>query len=164
MKNSTYIRTLLVTALCVFALTTSNIGTDAVSAVPAANTVQAQAAQVNPMVLVNSPKSYLNKKIVMTARFDKFSTLGLDYKAAMRSSEKYISFLVKREDTEFDIPLSEMKLFITREKAEKLLDLKSNDKIQVVGTVFSDALGDTWVDADSITVIEKAPDKDGVKQ
>ena len=41
---------------------------------------------------------------LLTGRFDKFSTLGLDYKPAFKSSEEYISFLIKRDDTTFDIP------------------------------------------------------------
>jgi hypothetical protein len=69
--------------------------------------------------------------------------------------------LIKRDDTTYDIPLSEMKLFLKRETAEKFIDLKTNDEIKIVGTVFSDALGDAWVNVDSITVVKKAPEKDG---
>jgi lysyl-tRNA synthetase class II len=96
----------------------------------------------------------------MNATFDKFATLGLDYKSAMRSSEEYISFLILRDDTEHDIPLSEMKLFLKRELAEKHIDLKTNDKIQITGTVFSDALGDVWIDVNSLVLIKKAPEKE----
>ena len=98
----------------------------------------------------------------MQAKFDKFSTLGLDYKSAMRSSEDYISFLIKRDDTSYDIPLSELKLFLKREEAEKHLDLKTDDLIEIEGKVFSDALGDAWIDITKLTVIKKAPEKDGV--
>ena len=167
MKKFNYIKTLSILACCAFVLTTSNICTetaDAVSAVPSQTTAaSAQIIQVKPLTVVASPKAYLNKKIEMNAKFDKFSTVGLDYKPAMRSSEKYISFLIKRDDTGFDIPLSEMKLFLTREKAEKLLDLKSNDEILIKGTVFSDALGDAWIDVEGLTVTKKAPEKGGVK-
>ena len=69
----------------------------------------------------------------------------------------YISFLIKRDDTAFDIPLSEMKLFLKREEAEKHIELKSYDEIQIVGTVFSDALGDAWVDVSKIILLKKAP-------
>ena len=55
-----------------------------------------------------------------------------------------------------------MKLFLKRELAEKFIDLKTNDEIMIVGTVFSDALGDAWIDVESITITKKAPDKDGV--
>ena len=89
--------------------------------------------------------------------------MGLDYKPALKSSEEYISFLVKRDDTTFDIPLSEMKLFLKREEAEKFIDLKTNDEIQITGVVFSDALGDTWIDVNKLVIVKKAPEKkDGV--
>lgn len=102
----------------------------------------------NPVNVVNNPSAYLNKRITVAARFDKFSTLGLDYKPAFKSSEEYISFLIMRSDTEKNIPLSEMKLFIKRSSAEKFVDLKEGDKIKFSGTVFSTALGDPWVDVD----------------
>ena len=66
---------------------------------------------VNPLVVVNNPSIYLNKTIKMNARFDKFSTLGLDYPPAMRDNTEYIGFLMLRDDASFEIPLSEMKLF-----------------------------------------------------
>ena len=37
--------------------------------------------------------SVINKNIKISGKFDKFSTLGLDYEPAMKSSEKYIGFL-----------------------------------------------------------------------
>ncbi len=80
---------------------------------------------------MNNPKAYLNQTVVMNAKFDKFSTLGLDYKPAFKSSDDYISFLVKRDDTMYDVPLSEMKLFIKREEAEKFIDLKLMMKYQL---------------------------------
>jgi lysyl-tRNA synthetase class II len=99
----------------------------------------------------------------MNAKFDKFSTLGLDYKPAFKSSDDYISFLIKRDDTTFNIPLSEMKLFLKRDKAEKFIDLKTNDEIQIKGKVFSDALGDAWIDVEELTVTKKAPDENNGK-
>ena len=56
-----------------------------------------------------------------------------------------------------------MKLFIKREEAEKHIELKTNDEIQITGTVFSDALGDAWIDVTQLTLTKKAPDNDGVK-
>ena len=100
----------------------------------------------------------------MNATFDKFATLGLDYKTAMRSSEEYISFLILRDDNEHDIPLSEMKLFLKRDMAEKHIDLKTNDKVFITGKVFSDALGDPWIDVIDLYITEKAPEKDGVNK
>ena len=68
---------------------------------------------VNPLSMVQNPQFYLNKNVKIKAKFDKFSTLGLDYKPAMRSSEEYISFLIQRPDViDHNIPLSELKIFL----------------------------------------------------
>ena len=113
---------------------------------------------VNPIDVVNRPNFYLNKNIKIRAKFDKFSTLGLDYKPAMRSSEKYISFLIQRPDVQsHNIPLSEMKIFISRTEAEKHIDLNSGDIVEFTGRVFSTALGDPWVDVNNFTVISTKP-------
>lgn len=111
---------------------------------------------VEPLDLVKNPAKYLNKNIKMKATFDKFTNLGLDYKPAMRNSQNYISFLILRDDVgENIIPLSEMKLFLTRKSAEKYIDLEVGDKIQIEGKVFSNALSDTWIDVSKIVVIQK---------
>ncbi|MBS4759720.1 MAG: hypothetical protein KHX03_03365 [Clostridium sp.] len=111
---------------------------------------------VSPLEVVSSVDKYLNKNIKFKATFDKFSTLGLDYKPAYRDSQKYISFLIKRDDvTDHTIPLAEMKIFIKRSEAEKFIDLDSGDIIEVYGKVFSNALTDTWVDVDKLVVVEK---------
>ncbi len=113
---------------------------------------------VNPIDVVNRPNFYLNKNVKIRAKFDKFSTLGLDYKPAMRSSEKYISFLIQRPDVQsHNIPLSEMKIFISRTEAEKHIDLNSGDIVEFTGHVFSTALGDPWVDVNRFTVISTKP-------
>ncbi len=160
MNIKTTIRSLLLISLTACLMTTSNIYVKANSATqtkqPPVQT--AQGIYVKPLTVVNSPKTYLNKSIIMEAKFDKFSTLGLDYKPAFKSSEQYISFLIKRDDTTFNIPLSEMKLFIKRDMAEKFIDLKTNDEIQIKGVVFSDALGDTWVDVNELKITKKAPE------
>lgn len=167
MSKFKYIKSLCLVIFSALILTGSNFYTDKVIANPATQTAtitQTVKDYTSPHLIVNSPKSYLNKTIEMKAKFDKFSTLGLDYKSAFKSSEDYISFLIKREDTKYDIPLSEMKLFLKREVAEKHIDLKTNDEISIKGTVFSDALGDAWIDVEQITLIKKAPDKkDGVQ-
>ena len=163
MKTLKYMKSALLVLTCVFALTTSNICTEMVTAEPAIAPAgvqeNVQNTTLTPLAIVVSPKNYLNKTVTFNAKFDKFSTLGLDYKPALKSSEEYISFLVKREDTTYDIPLSEMKLFLKRDEAEKFIDLKTNDEIQITGNVFSDALGDTWIDVSKIIVIKKAPEK-----
>ena len=167
MFNSKYIKSAVLVFMCTLILTGSNACFDKVVAEPAAvtqNVVKVDEQFVSPLAVVESPKTFLNSTVKMKAKFDKFSTLGLDYKSAFRSSEEYISFLIKRDDTSYDIPLSEMKLFLKREDAEKHIDLKSNDEITIEGTVFSDALGDPWIEVKSLVLVKKAPEKkDGVK-
>lgn len=123
--------------------------------------VNVNAMPVNPLQLVARPQAYLNKTVKITGKFDKFSTLGLDYKPAMRSSENYISFLIQRPDiTDHNIPLSELKIFLNRTEAEKYIDLNSGDIIEFSGKVFSTALGDPWMDAQTFKVISAKPKTD----
>lgn len=134
--------------------------TKPVTETPAQDKMQDKAVQpviryTNTLNVVKNPNGYLNKRIHCVARFDKFATLGLDYKPAFRSSETYISFLIFRPDTNKNIPLPEMKLFLKRAVAEKLIDLKEGDDVQFSGVVFSNALGDVWVDVDSLSKIKK---------
>ena len=91
--------------------------------------------------IVANPHKYLNKTIKMQATFDKFSTLGLDYSKALRESSKYIGILIQRDDVlDHNIPLSEMKLFMKKELAEKHIDLDTGDKevFSIVGATGSD--------------------------
>lgn len=116
--------------------------------------VQQPCETVNALDVVASPSKYLNKTITIKGKFDKFSTLGLDYEPAMRSSEDYITFLIQRPDiTDHNIPLSEMKIFLKRAEAEKHIDLDAGDEIEFSGKVFSNALGDVWMDAEKFTVL-----------
>ena len=110
-----------------------------------------------PLNIVANPSKYLNKTVKMQATFDKFSTLGLDYKKALRPSSDYIGILIQRDDViDHNIPLSEMKLFLKKDLAEKYIDLDSGDKIEIVAKVFSTALNDPWLDIESLNVIKKA--------
>lgn len=119
---------------------------------------------VKPLQIVANPSIYLHKNVKFTATFDKFSILGLDYKPAFRDSQKYITFLIKRDDvTDHTIPLSEMKIFIKRSEAEKFIELDSGDIIEVYGKVFSDALTDAWVDVEKLVVVQKV-NKDKAKK
>lgn len=137
---------------------------DPIKTISAVSTLNKQVSQqdcpktyeyVLPLAVVASPKTYLGKNIKFKAKFDKFATLGLDYKPAFRSSEKYITFLIQRDDVkDHDIPLSEMKIFMNRTDAEKHIDLNSGDEIEVAGRVFSTALGDVWMDVDKFTVLK----------
>ena len=115
---------------------------------------------VSPLAIVQQPKFYLGKNVKFKAKFDKFSTLGLDYKPAFRSSEKYISLLIQRPDVVgHDIPLSELKIFVDRDNAEKNIDLNSGDEIEISGHIFSIALGDPWMSVDEFTVLKTTPAK-----
>ena len=118
--------------------------------------------EVLPLEVVANPQLYLNKDIKMNATFDKFSTLGLDYKPALRKSEDYIGILIRRDDvTDHVMPLPEMKIFLKRKTAEKYIDLESGDKIAIEGKVFSVAMSDPWVDITKLTVISsKKPIKE----
>ncbi len=169
MKTLKYIKSISLVILSAGILTTSAICVEKVSANPAPVQTAAQQAvnvvSVSPLTVVANPSRYLNKTVLMKAKFDKFSTLGLDYKPAFKSSEDYISFLIRRDDSNHDIPLSEMKLFLKRDVAEKFIDLKTDDEIEIKGKVFSSALGDAWVDVSELKIVKKAPEtkKDGVK-
>ena len=115
---------------------------------------------VKPLDLVAHPNAFLNKRIKIQAKFDKFSSLGLDYKPAMRSSQKYITFLICRDNVTNVIPLSELKNFLKREVAEKNIDLETGDVVEYSGLVFSNALGDVWLEVEDFKVISsKAKDK-----
>ena len=115
---------------------------------------------VKPLDLVAHPNAFVNKRVKIRAKFDKFSSLGLDYKPAMRSSQKYITFLICRDNTTNVIPLSELKNFLKREVAEKNIDLETGDIVEYSGLVFSNALGDVWLEVENFKVIQsKAKDK-----
>lgn len=121
---------------------------------PLVQTNNATYSLVNPLDLVARPNFYLNKNVKIRAKFDKFSTLGLDYKPAMKSSEKYISFLIQRPDVvNHNIPLSELKIFLDRTEAEKHIDLNSGDIVEFTGRIFSTALGDPWMEVSSFKVV-----------
>ncbi|MBQ3102127.1 hypothetical protein IJC60_03890 [bacterium] len=110
-----------------------------------------------PLAIVNDVDKFLNRPVRIQAKFDKFTTLGLDYPPAMRKSEDFISFMVQRNDVlDHNVPLSELKLFMKRKYAEKFIELDTGDKINITGKVFSNALGDAWVDVDTIEIVEKA--------
>jgi len=119
-------------------------------------TSKIQYTNVGALDIVANPFKYLYKNIRIKGKFDKYSTLGLDYPAAMRASDKYITFLIQRPDvTDHNIPLSELKIFLKKEVAEKNIDLDAGDEIEFSGRVFSSALGDAWMDVDDFKVITK---------
>ena len=123
---------------------------------PAYTTAAVQYSVVNALDIVNNPQKYLNKNVKIIAKFDKFSTLGLDYPPVNKPSEKYISFLIQRPDvTNHNIPLSEFKIFLKKDVAEKNIDLDVGDEIEFSGKIFSAALGDPWMDVEDFKVITK---------
>ena len=130
--------------------------TKAAPAVSTPTAPQTQYLNVNPLEVVSNPYKYAKRNIRIKAKFDKFSTLGLDYPAALRPHEKYISILIQRPDiTNHNIPLSEFKIFLTKEIAEKNIDLSAGDEIELSGKIFSTALGDPWMDVDDLNIINK---------
>lgn len=100
----------------------------------------------SPNDLVCSPCDYLNKDVTFEGRFATFTVLGLDYAPALRKSDNYVGLLVFNTQTDSKVPLSELKMFLKRSEIEKFIDLKAGDKITVTGHVFSNALGDVWMD------------------
>ena len=135
---------------------TTHAATTIGSAVNAPTAPQAIYKDVNALEIVSNPYKYMRRNIRIKGKFDKFSTLGLDYAPAMRSSEKYISFLIQRPDiTNHNIPLSELKIFLKKDVAEKNIDLNAGDEIEFTGRIFSTALGDAWMDVDDFKVINK---------
>ena len=111
--------------------------------------------KTNALDLVADPYKFFDKKIKFTGKFDKFTTIGLDYPPVNKEAKNYISFLIKRENvTNYNIPLSELKLIIKREYAEKeMVKIEAGDSIEIYGTVFSTALGDPWVDVEKIVIL-----------
>lgn len=158
MKNNKIITLLLVLSLIAggsVAKVYSQTTPTALSNTVASNS-QVQYTSVGALDVVANPFRYLHRNIKIRAKFDKYSTLGLDYPPALRPSDKYISFLIQRPDViNHNIPLSEMKIFLKKELAEKHIDLDAGDVIEFNGRVFSTALGDAWMDVDSLTVITK---------
>lgn len=156
MKKIKLLATILALAISL-GTTGINKAVEATSVAPAANyATSVQYISVNPLNVVATPSRYLNKSVKIQGKFDKFTTLGLDYPPAMRKSDKYISFLIQRPDVlNHNIPLSEFKIFLKKEIAEKHIDLDSGDDIVFTGKIFSTALGDPWMDVDNFTVLSQ---------
>ena len=151
---------IMVCALCIssaaFVIKYNNVAAASPAAKPAVTTTY---QDVLPLSVVQNPQKYVGKNIRIKAIFDKFSVVGLDYKPAFRSSEDYILFLIRKTECKGHIiPLAEMKLFITRKKAEKFIDLESGDEIEFTGKVFSAALGDPWIDVDDLKILSSKKD------
>lgn len=154
---------LLITSLILTTLISVNIHmpADAASSTvpqkkPANTIVKSNYVETNPVDVVAHPEKYLNKNLLFNTMFVAFTSIGLDYEPINRASSKYIGVMIyNNEPNDIILPLSEMKLFLKREDAEKHIDLESGDKIKVYGTVFSTAMGDPWVDIKEIEVISQ---------
>lgn len=110
---------------------------------------------VTPLDILHNPTQYLEKGVAFDGTFNTFSAIGLDYKRAFRDSTDFITLLINRPDVTngHTIPLSELKLFYPRKESEAVMHLESGDKIAIKGKVFSDALGDAWVDVIQLKVL-----------
>lgn len=113
---------------------------------------------VTAIELIKHPDQYLNKTVKFDGEFTGFTGLGLDYPKALRTAKEYVGLLVRRPDVRNHIiPLSELKMFYPRSKSETLTSLEAGDQIAVVGSVFSNALGEPWIDVTAITITKKKP-------
>jgi len=131
----------------------------AVAAEPASN-VNYQ--PVAPLELVKNPALYMEKDVAFEGTFNRFSDMALDYKKAFRDSRDYVSMLILRPDVkDHEIPLSELKLFFPRKKSEDVTNLDSGDVVSIKGHVFSNALGEPWVDIAEIKVTVEKADEEG---
>lgn len=164
-------RTLAITTLILVLTTTSQLSAQNISlqtkpTLTTSKTVSTEFSdkeynEISSLELVANPAKYMNKKVKMKAKFDKFSALGLDYAPANRDAKNYISFLVKREDIKsYNIPLSELKLILKRDYAEKeLVNIETDDEIEIYGKVFCMALGDPWVDVEKVKILTPKTNK-----
>ena len=158
------LKLLLITLVAGITLAPQGFSQEPVSVLPATQQAVQSYTLTNSLEIVANPVKYLNKYVTVKGKFDKFSTLGLDYAPAMRSSEEYITFLIQRDDVkDHNIPLSEMKIFLKRSEAEKYIELNAGDEIQFGGRIFSNALGDVWMDAENFTVLTEKKKEDAKK-
>lgn len=117
--------------------------------------------EIEPLVLLKDPESWIGKKVTFEGTFTSFTPYALDYKKALRTSKDNIAFLIQRPDvTHHVIPLSELKLIYPRKNVEKVMDVESGDKVLVKGTVFSAALGDPWMDVDNLILLKKSAENE----
>jgi len=117
---------------------------------------------VTSKALITQPTIYLNKKVQFKGKVSGFSAIGLDYDRIQRSSKDYVSLVVYRDDVpeQYTIPLSELKLFVSRKLLKELKRVGQGDDVSITGKVVSTALGDAWVDVTELKVLKSAnPEK-----
>ena len=168
LRNVRSVNKVLVAVCAVAMLATSSmayavtqVAIPAKAASKTAHSVAVKATPVGLQALLKNPQPYLHKPVVFSGTFSTFSSLGLDYKPALREAKNYVTVLLFRPDVlpAHKIPLSEVKIFIRRKESEKLPDLETNDVVTIEGIPFSTALGDVWVDLTKVTVTQKTPRK-----
>lgn len=167
-KKRFWAASIIITALTAFIIGYAPINANnqatMTQTVATTGSTQCSTTTATPLEIVANPNMYLNKTVKFKAAFDKFSALGLDYKPALKSSQDYIGILIKRDDVkDHTIPLSEMKLFLTRSEAEKYVDLASGDMIEIEGKVFSNALGDPWIEIQKFVMLNPGAKKTASK-
>ena len=102
--------------------------------------------------LVADPKKFLGKKVVIEGEFNSFSTLPLDYAKAMRSSKDFIGLVLSRPDQQ-EIPLVELKLAAPLKMfKDNSINIEHGDVVILRGKVYAVALGEPWLELDSIEV------------
>jgi hypothetical protein len=118
---------------------------------------------LTPRELLASPAVYKQKTVQMQGVVAGFSALGLDYPPVKFDAKDYVTLLLYRGDVPegFQIPLSELKLFVKRDVLKDVKRLGQGDSVSIQGTVVSDALGDAWVNVSRLIVV-KSVQKDGV--
>ncbi len=112
--------------------------------------------------LVKEPATYLKKSVEFTGTLAGFSGLGLDYPAVKRDVKDYVTLLVYRADvpSAYEIPLSELKIFVNRKLLKDFKRIGQGDTVKVTGTVISTALGDAWLEASKISVLNSVQKED----
>lgn len=108
--------------------------------------------------LVSEPKKFLNKKVSLSGEFYSFSNLSLDYKPALKSSKDFIGIILARPDKK-EIPLVELKLSAPLAMfKDSAISFEHGDKILMRAKVYAIALGEPWLEVESINVTKKAND------
>ncbi|MCE2930442.1 MAG: hypothetical protein LW809_03515 [Vampirovibrionales bacterium] len=131
-------------------------------AVTPVNTPAIKPLAISSTQLVKEPATYLKKSVEFTGTLAGFSGLGLDYPTVKRDVKDYVTLLVYRADvpSAYEIPLSELKIFVNRKLLKDFKRIGQGDTVKVTGTVISTALGDAWLEATKITVLNSVQKED----
>ena len=132
------------------------------TAVTPTNTSVVKPLAISSTQLVKEPATYLKKSVEFTGTLAGFSGLGLDYPAVKRDVKDYVTLLVYRADvpSAYEIPLSELKIFVNRKLLKDFKRIGQGDTVKITGTVISTALGDAWLEASKISVLNSVQKAD----